>query len=103
MPSRRLRSATILAAAIVSLLTCALVAAELPELLTLDNNTANDFAVRKTSASHTIRKPSAASYDSISPNMDSRKYGEQVGWTATFEGVKPASASLSILLRTLRT
>ena len=103
MPTRRLRAATILAAAIVSLLTFAVVVAELPELLTLANNTANDFALRKTSASHTIRKPSVASYDSILPNINCPKHGEQIGWTSIFEGMKPTSASLLILLRTLRT
>jgi hypothetical protein len=31
------------------------------------------------------------------------EYGRQVGWTSIFEGVKPASANLFILLHTLRT
>ena len=103
MPSRRFNSATILIAVIVGLLTCAVVVAELPELLTLTDCTANDFAVRKTSASHTITKPSAARYDPIQPNTNRPKYGEQAGWNSIFEGVKPTATSLFILLCTLRT
>ena len=39
----------ILVAALVSLLLCGIVVSEIPELLTLTDNTSNDFAVRKTS------------------------------------------------------
>jgi len=104
MPSRRSNSATILIAVIVGLLLCAVVVAELPELLTLTDCTANDFAVRKTSTPRTITKPSDASYDSIHPNANCpKKYGEKARWTSIFEGVKPTASSLTILLRTLRT
>lgn len=100
MPSRRPRSATILIAAIVGLLSCAVAAAELPELLSLTDSIANDFTVRNTSTSHATTKPIATNYDSVQPGT---MYGAQVGWVSTFEGVKPTSASLFILLRTLRT
>ena len=100
MPSRRPRSATILIAAIVALVSCAVVAAELPELLSLTDSIANDFTVRNTSTSHTTTRLIAANYDSVQPGS---KYGEQVGWTSIFEDVKSSSVSLFILLRTLRT
>jgi len=38
-------------AAVVSLLLCGIIAAELPELLTLTNNTSSDFTVRNVSSS----------------------------------------------------
>lgn len=103
MPSRRLRVATILVAAIVGLLICAVAFSELPELLTLTDNVANDFTVCKTRASHTAARPSAADYDSFRPDTKYLKTGEQVAWTSILEGLKPTSASLLVLLRTLRT
>jgi hypothetical protein len=88
---------------IVGLLLCGLVAAELPELLTLTDNTANDFTVRKGSTPQIAPKLSAVSYRSSQLNTKGFEYSEQADRSATFEGVKPTSSSLFILLCALRT
>jgi len=44
--SRRIITGRTLGVALVSLLLCAIVASELPELLCLTDNTANDFTIR---------------------------------------------------------
>ena len=49
MSSARMKIGTLLALAVVSLLLCGIVAAELPELLSLTDNAANDFTVRNPS------------------------------------------------------
>ena len=103
MLSRRANSTAILIAVIAGLLMCVVAVAELPELITLTDSVTNDFAVSKTSTSHAATKPSAASYDSFQLRMTYLKSGERVGWTSIFENVKPTSASLFILLCTLRT
>lgn len=103
MLSRQPNVTAILIAVIASLLMCAVAVAELPELITLTDSAANDFAISKTSTSHASTKPSAASYDSFRLRMKYLKSGERVGWTSILESVKPTSASLFILLCTLRT
>jgi len=103
MPSQRSKSATILIAVVAGLLAAAVLVAELPELLTLNDCTANDFAVRKVSTSQTTTKLSVTRYDSVQPNANSLKQSRRAGWTTILEGVKPTSSSLFILLRTLRT
>ena len=103
LPGRRSNSGAILIAFIVGLLACAVVVSEVPELLTLTDSTSNDFTVRKPSTPARATSPSVVNRVSILPITKYQEYGRQVGWTSIFEGVKPASANLFILLRTLRT
>ncbi len=51
MATARIKTGKILVPVLVSLLLCAIVAAEFPELLSLTDNTANDFAIGKTNPS----------------------------------------------------
>src|ERR1700751_2320601 len=103
MPIPRSSSAKILVPMIVGLLLCGLVATELPEILSLTDNTANDFTIRKTSTPQSAPKLSAASYDSFQLNTKGFEYSEQVDRSTAFEGVKPTSSSLFILFCALRT
>ena len=103
MPSRRPSSSRVLVPIIVGLLLCGLITAELPELLSLVDNTSNDFTVRKASAPQSTANPSALSYNSSRLNTKGFAHNQQVGRIAAFDDVKPASSSLFILLCTLRT
>ena len=103
MPSRRPGSSKILVPIIVGLLLCGLVTAELPELLSLTDNTSNDFTVRKASAPQSTANACAASYNSSRLNTKGFVHNQQVSRIAAFDNVKPASSSLFILLCTLRT
>ena len=87
----------------VGLLLCGLVTAELPELLSLTDNTANDFTLRKASTPQSAPNLSAASYGSSQLNTKGFEYSEQIDRSAIFDGVRPTSSSLFILLCSLRT
>lgn len=56
MASARIKIGKILVPVLISLLLCGIVAAEFPELLSLTDNTANDFTVgkAKTAVSHSL-------------------------------------------------
>src|ERR1700740_1111435 len=103
MPLHGSRWGKILFPPIVGLLLCGLVASELPEILSLTDNTANDFTIRKASKPQSPPKLSAASYDSCQLNTKGFEYSEQVDRSATFDGVKRTSSSLFIPLCALRT
>jgi hypothetical protein len=103
MPIPGSSSAKILVPTIVGLLLCGLVASELPEILSLTDNTANDFTIRKASTPQSAPKVSAASYDSCQLNTKGFEYSEQVDRSAIFDGVNSTSSSLFILLCALRT
>ena len=100
---RRSGSVKILLPIIVGLLLCGLVTAELPEILSLTDNTANDFTIRKTSTPQSAPNLSATGYGSSQLNTNGFEYSEQVNRSATFDGAKPSSSSLFILLCALRT
>jgi hypothetical protein len=88
---------------IVGLLLCGLITAELPELLSLTDNTSNDFTVRKAPTPQGTPNPSAVSHNSSRLNTEGFPHKQQVGWIAAFDDVEPASSSLLILLCVLRT
>jgi hypothetical protein len=56
MPSARIKIGKILVPILVSLLLCGIVAAEFPELLSLTDNTANDFTIWKTNPSTPVQQ-----------------------------------------------
>jgi len=103
MPSQRSSSATILIATLVGLLACAVVAAELPELITLTDNVSNDFAIHKASTSQPTTKMCAARCNASQAITKDLGISEPAGLTSSFDAVKPTASSLYILLRTLRT
>jgi hypothetical protein len=74
--SRRDIAAKAFITAIVSLLLCGIVAAELPELLSLTDNTSNDFTICKVSSSplpnaQSVRNVQKAATDSKNPSHGS--------------------------------
>jgi hypothetical protein len=103
MPSRRPNLATIIITEVICLVICAVVVGELPELLTLTDSTSNDFVVSKISTPRGTAKPSGVRFVSVKPSTAKVVYGEYDGWTNVDEGMKPASHTLYILFRTLRT
>ena len=103
MPGRPPNLATIFVTAVICLLICAVVVAEFPELLTLTDSASNDFVVSKISTPRGTAKPSGARFFSIELSAAKVVYGEYDGWTNVDEGMKPASHTLYILFRTLRT
>jgi hypothetical protein len=68
MFGRRLASAGILLSVVASLLVLGIVAAEVPELLSLVDNTSNDFMVRKIGRAECSRPLTVASHGSLWPD-----------------------------------
>lgn len=103
MVIRRSGSVKTLLPMIVGLLLCGLVTAELPEILSLTDNTANDFTIRKAPTPQTAPNLSAASYNSSRLSTKGFEYSEQVNRRGILIDWKPTSSSLFILLCALRT
>jgi hypothetical protein len=68
MSSRRRTSTRIVFPLLASLLVLGIVGAELPELLSLADNTSNDFMVRKVGRAECARPLTAASHGSLLPD-----------------------------------
>ena len=102
MPIRRHRSGRILLAAVASLLVLGIVGAELPELLSLVDNTSNDFMVRKIGRAECVRTLTAASHGSLLPDTKNLACGTRTYGETTVVGAKSASFDLVVLYSVLR-
>lgn len=103
MPSRRSSASKLLVPIIVGLLLCGVIAAELPELLSLTDNTSNDFTLRKSPAPQGAQNLRAASNNAGRVNTEVFADNQQFGRTAAFDEVKRVSPNLFVVLCTLRT
>lgn len=88
---------------IVGLLLCGLMAVELPELLSLTDNTSNDFTVRQAPAPQGTPNLRAASCNAGWLSSEGAAHNQHVGPTAAFDEVKPDSSRLLVRLCILRT
>jgi len=102
MSRRRLTSARILFPVIASLLLLGIVGAELPELLSLVDNTSNDFMVRKVGRAESARPFAAASHGSLLPDTRSLGCGTRTQGRAAVLGTELVSFDLIALHSVLR-
>jgi hypothetical protein len=86
----------------VSVLFGGIVAAELPELLSLEDNTSNDFTICKAGSAECASMLSAVNPGPIRLNLEDSEYGKRIRWAATFEGTKPKSTDLFVFHSVLR-
>lgn len=101
MSRRRLTSARILFPVVASLLVLGIVGAELPELLSLVDNTSNDFMVRKVGREG-ARPFAAASHGSLLPDTRNLDCGTRTYGAAAVLGTELVSFDLFVLHSVLR-
>jgi len=102
MSSRRLTSARILLPVVASLLILGIVGAEIPELLSLVDNTFNDFMVRKVGRAECARPLAPASPSSLLPDTRNLGCGTRTHGLATVVGAESVSFDLVVLHSVLR-
>lgn len=95
-------SAKLLVAVAASVFLLGIVATELPELLTLSDNTSNDFAMRKAGSAECASMLSTANHRPMSLNMKDSEYGTDIRCAPALEDPKPASSDLFFLHSVLR-
>jgi len=86
---------------VVCLLLCGIVFAETPELLSLTDNTSNDFTIRKAGSRECTLKLSAAMHKSA-PLDISFACGPSIHCALTFLGAETTSSDLLVLHSALR-
>jgi hypothetical protein len=87
---------------VVCLLLSAIISAELPELLTLSDNTSNDFTGRKAGSRECIGTLDFAVHKSVSSNLNFR-YDAQTYSASLLANAGPNSYDLPVLHSVLRT
>jgi hypothetical protein len=95
-------SAKLLVVVAASVFLLGIVVNELPELLTLSDNTSNDFAMRKAGAAEFASMLSTANHRPLPLNMKGPEYGTDIRWAPALEDPKPASSDLFFLYSVLR-
>jgi hypothetical protein len=95
-------SAKFLVAVAASVFLLGIVATELPELLTLSDNTSNDFAMRKTGSAEYASMLSTANHRPMPVHMKDSEYGTDIRYAPALEDLKPASSDVSFLHSVLR-
>ena len=93
----------LLVAVAASVFLLGIVATELPELLTLSDNTSNDFAMRKAGTAEFASMLSTANHTLLPLNMKGPEYGADIRWAPALEDPKPATSDLFCLHSVLRT
>jgi hypothetical protein len=91
-----------LVAIAASVLFVGIVATELPELLSLTDNTSNDFAFRKAGPAECTSILNTANHCPIPLNMKDSEYSTDIRWTAALEDAAPPSSDLCLLHSVLR-
>jgi len=87
---------------VASLLILGILAAELPELLSLVDNTSNDFVIRKVGRAEYAPPLTAASYISLLPEMKHFGRAACAYGAADFVGAEAISSDLFVLHSVLR-
>ena len=88
---------------VVCLLLSAIISAELPELLTLSDNTSNDFTGRKAGSREFMGTLHFALHKSVSSNAMNFRYDAQTNSASLLANAGPNSYDLSVLYSVLRT
>jgi hypothetical protein len=103
MFGRRSTFAVLLLSCLACWLSCAIVSEEIPELLSLTDNTSNDFTVRKAASAECVHVLRVEKQGAI--KILARAAAEQVAaelWKSTFQGTTPTRAALFIVNSVLR-
>lgn len=104
MARRRTRTGGVVAQVIVFLLLCGIVGGEFPELLSLIDNTSNDFTVRKTNSMVSFLPRDASRHDRVSdlePTIAA--HDGTFSRFSPFEKAELVPSDVSILYSILRT
>ena len=101
--SPRITIVRMLAAALVSLMLCAIVASEVPELLSLTDNTANDFTMRRADSLVLLVLQSAKDVGKTGIDFNYPAFGSFLLRMGTFEKAELVPTLLFILYSVLRT
>jgi hypothetical protein len=88
---------------IAGMLLCGCVAAELPELLSLADNTSNDFTIRQPGSRECASMLSAANHELISADMKDPEFGTHLRHSATLRRANHLSPELVVLYVVFRT
>jgi hypothetical protein len=89
-------------ATIACTLICTIVSAEMPELLTLTDNTSNDYAVRKANVLGSIRALSSAKQAGACCSISVPLHSLLESWTVAFQDASQTPSGLFILHSVLR-
>ena len=103
MLRRRSRSIKWLVPVVATLLIVGIFTAELPELVSLLDNTSNDFVTRKVSRGERAPTLTMASHGAVLPDTKPPGYERRAGFVATFVGPEAISSDLLVLHSVLRT
>jgi hypothetical protein len=98
----RSNSVKMLVAIAASVLFVGIVATELPELLSLTDNTSNDFAFRKAGPAECTSILNTANHCPIPLHMKDSEYSTDIRCTAALEDATPPSSDLCLLHSVLR-
>jgi hypothetical protein len=101
--SRRVIVVRTLVTALASVLVCGIVVAELPELLSLTDNTSNDFTIRKPNSSVSPVLQSAKNVRKATTDLNDSSHGSFVLHQGTFEKAELVPTFLLYLHSILRT
>ena len=104
--SRMFRGSTsvkLLVAVAAGVFLLGIVATEFPELLTLSDNTSNDYAMSKAGSAEIASMLSTANHRPMPLNMKDSEYGTDIRRAPALEDPKPASSDLFFLHSVLRT
>lgn len=83
------------------MLLCGTAVAELPELLSLADNASNDFTIIKAGFAECVPVASAVNHE-LPPLYANDSGRANIHLLAAFDGARPASANLLVLLSVLR-
>jgi hypothetical protein len=89
-------SAKLLVAVAASVFLLGIVATELPELLTLSDNTSNDFAFRNAGPAECTSILNTANHCPVPLNMKDSEYSTDIRCTAALEDAAPPSSDLCL-------
>ena len=87
----------------VCLLLCGIVSVEIPELLSLIDNTSNDFTISKAGGRECMPPLSAAIHKSVLPDTMNFECGAHTHGESTFAGAETIPSHLLVLHSELRT
>jgi hypothetical protein len=102
MFARRSTLAVLLLSCLASWLSCVVMLEEIPELLSLTDNTSNDFTVRKAPTAEGVHVLSVAKQDAFEIFARAVEHVAAKLWKSTFQDTTPTCCPLFIVNSVLR-
>jgi hypothetical protein len=102
MLARRSTLAVLLLSCLASLLSCVIMLEEIPELLSLTDNTSNDFTVCKAPSAEGVQVLSVAKQGAIEVFARAVEHVAAEFWKSTFQDTTPTYSPLFIVNSVLR-